>query len=117
MLGWDALHTGDIPLFNFTDLDAERMRQQLLHSMPLELHALAAEEPITMDAVRHTLANKTAARFSDLDKIVLDLAQAREFNILAPNGNVRSRTLTRLHPTDRIAIPAQRPFPGLSRLL
>lgn len=117
MLGWDALHTMDLPLFNFTELDAERMREQLLHSMPFELYALAAEEPITVDAVRHMLANKTAARFSDLDKIVLDLARAKEFNILAPNGNVRSRALTRLGPTDRIAIPVQRPFPGLSNLL
>ena len=116
MLGWDALHTGNLPLFNFTDFDAERMREQLLHSMPLKLHALAAGEPITIDAVRHMLANKTAARFSDLDKIVLSLAREREFNILGPNGKVRSRNLTRLDPTDRIAIPAQRLFPGFSRL-
>ncbi len=116
MLGWDALHTGNLPLFNFTDFDAERMREQLLHSMPLKLHALAADEPITIDGVRHMLANKTAARFSDLDKIVLSLAREREFNILGPNGKVRSRNLTRLDPTDRIAIPAQRLFPGFSRL-
>ena len=100
MLGWDALHTGNLPLFNFTDFDAERMREQLLHSMPLKLHALAADEPITIDGVRHMLANKTAARFSDLDKIVLSLAREREFNILGPNGKVRSRNLTRLDPTD-----------------
>ena len=31
-----------------------------------ELLALTSEEPITVDAVRHTLANTTAARFSEI---------------------------------------------------
>ena len=47
MLGWDALNTGTLPLFNFEDLEAKQMREQLLNSMPEELHALAAENPIT----------------------------------------------------------------------
>ena len=116
MLGWDALNTGTLPLFGFEEFDAEQMRNQLLDSMPAELYALAAENPITVDTMRHMLANKTAAQFSDLDKVVLDLVQEREFDILNPDGRVRSRTLTRLGPTDRIAIPAMRLFPGLSRL-
>ena len=115
MLGWDALHAGEVPLFNFTEIDAGRLDEQLLRSMPAELYALAFEEPITVDAVQRALANKTAARFSDLDKVFLRLAQEGEFAILRPSGKVRSRALTRLDPTDRIAIPAQRLFPNLSR--
>ena len=115
MLGWDALNTGTLPLFNFEQLEAEQMRTQLLNSMPEELHALAVDYPVTVDAMHHALANRTAARFSDLDWVVLQLAQEREFDILGPGGSIRSRALTRLHPTDRIAIPAQRLFPGLSR--
>ena len=115
MLGWDALNTGTLPLFHFKEIDAERMREELLDSMPAELHALASEQPITVDTMRHMLANKTAARFSDLDKTVLDLVREREFDILGPDGKARSRKLARLRPTDRIAIPSQRLFPGLSR--
>ena len=115
MLGWDALNTGTLPLFHFKEIDAEQMREELLDFMPAELHALASEQPITMDTMRHMLANKTAARFSDLDKTVLDLAREREFDILGPDGKARSRKLARLGPTDRIAIPSQRLFPGLSR--
>ena len=115
MLGWDALNTGTLPLFNFEQLEAEQMRSQLLNSMPEELHTLAVDEPVTVDAMHHALANRTAARFSDLDWVVLQLAQEREFDILGPGGGTRSRVLTRLNPTDRIAIPAQRLFPGLSR--
>ena len=115
MLGWDALNTGTLPLFHFKEIDAEQMREGLLESMPAELHALASGQPITVDKMRQLLANKTAARFSDLDKTVLDLAREREFDILGPDGKARSRKLARLRPTDRIAIPLQRLFPGFSR--
>ena len=118
MLGWDALsnYAEALPLFNFGDLDAEQLRQQLLASMPTELYALASDTPITVETMRNMLANSTAARFSDLDKPVLELAREREFDILNSNGRLRSRKLTRLEPTDRIAIPLTRLFPGFSRL-
>ena len=118
MLGWDALtrNAGTLPLFSFGELDAEQLRQQLLSTMPSELYALAAEAPITVDAMRTMLANSTAATFSDLDDTVIQLAREREFDILNADGRLRSRTLTRLEPTDLIAIPQMRMFPGMSRL-
>ena len=116
MMGWDALNTGTLPLFHFEELEATQVRDQLLNSMPAELYALAAENPITVDMMHHALANKTAARFSDIDKVILELAQQREFDILNPDGKMRSRMLTRLGPSDRIAIPKMRPFPGFPRL-
>lgn len=117
MLGWDALKDSDtLPLFNFNQIDLEQMDAQLLESLPRELFGLASEQPVTVDAMRHALANRTAARFSDLDRIVLQLAKEREFDILAPGGKVRSRSLTRLSPTDRISLPSTLLLPGISRL-
>ena len=116
MLGWDALRTGQpLSLFEFTELDSEQMRGELLNSMPAKLYTLAAEYPITVDAMRHMLANDTAARFSDLNKVVLRLAEEREIDILNPDGKERSRSLTQLRSTDRIAIPDQLFLPGFSR--
>lgn len=115
MLGWDALNSKTLPLFNFKEFDAEQMRNQLLHSMSKELLALASENPITVDAMHHMFANRTAARFSDLDEIVLRLFKEKEFDILDPNGKRRSRNLKRLRPTDRIAPSAILLLPGLSR--
>jgi len=43
------------------------------------LFILASETPVTVDTVRHTLANRTAARFSDLDHVILQLAEEKEF--------------------------------------
>ncbi len=117
MLGWDALRdSGTLPLFQFRELDAREMHNQLLDSLPRELFALASDQPVTMDAVRHALANRTAARFSDLDQVILQLFREKEFEILNPEGNVRSRALTRLRSTDRIALPSISLLPGLSRL-
>ena len=116
MLGWDALNSETLSLFNFKEFDAEQMRNQLLHSMPKELLALASENPITVDVMHHMFANRTAARFSDLDEIVLRLFKEKEFDILGPDGKRRSRNLKRLRPTDRIAPSEILLFPSLSRL-
>ena len=115
MLGWDALRTGDIPLFNFTEFDSKQMQGELLNSMLAKLYALAADVPITIDAMRYRLANETAARFSDLDDVILRLAREREVDILNPDGKIRSRNLKRLDRTDRIAIPDQLFLSGFSR--
>ena len=116
MLGWDALNSETLPLFNFKKLDAEQMRDQLMHSMPKELLALASENPITVDVMHHMFANRTAARFSDLDEVVLRLFKEKEFDILDPNGKRRSRNLRRLRPTDRITPSGTLLFPEWSRL-
>ena len=54
-------------MFNFAELDARKMKDDLLNSMPRELFNLAADGPVTVNAVHGMLANGTAARFSDLD--------------------------------------------------
>lgn len=116
MLGWEALESHTVPLFRFGKIDEKQMHEQLLSAMPDKLFSLASDEPITVDAVRHTLANETAARFSDLDKVILNLHQGKEVNILDTNGRMRRRSLTKLGATDRIAFPATLFLPGFSRL-
>ena len=116
MLGWDALNTGTLPLFHFEDLEAKQMRDQLLDPMLAELYALAVDEPITIDTMRHMLANRTAARFSDLNEVVRRLAREKEIDILKPDGKVLARIPTQLNRGDLIAIPTTRQFPSISRL-
>ena len=115
MLGWEALNSRTLPLFHFEEHEAQQMQEQLLNSMPGELFSLASDNPLTVDAMRHMLANRTTARFSDLDKTVLKLFREKEINILGPDGKVRSRTLRRLLPDDRIAFSDTLLLPGFSR--
>lgn len=117
MLGWDALKQSEtLPLFRFGDVEERQIREQLLNSMPSELFGLASEGPITVSVMRHMVANRTAARFIDLDSVILQLAREGEIEIRGPDGKVRSRSLRRLAPTDLIAFPDTPIFPEFSRL-
>ena len=116
MLGWDTLRdSATPPLFHFGAADKAHMHEQLLNTLPRELFTLTSEGPVTIEAMRHAIANETAARFSDLDTVILRLVAVGEFDILNREGIVRARSLTRLSATDRIALPSMRPLPGLSR--
>ena len=117
MLGWDSILDGStVPLFNFTEIDRDSLRRQLLDSMPEELYALVSESPATVDVMHHRFANSTAGRFSDLDEVVLELCREGEFDVLGPDGQRRTRGMKRLHPTDLISFPRSPMFPFLSRL-
>jgi len=117
MLGWDPLREPDsLPLFNFAELDEQKMKDDLLGSMPRELFNLAADGPVTVNAVHGMLANGTAARFSDLDEIILRLFLEKEFDLLAPDGRRRSRTLRKLRPSDLLTFPETLQLPFLSRI-
>ena len=117
MLGWDTLREPtSLPLFNFAELDAERMVQGLLDTMAHEMHGLTQDGPVSVETIRHRLANRTAARFSDLDQVILQLFQEKEFAILSPDGKVRSRVLKRLQAKDRISFPTTPLLPSLSRV-
>lgn len=115
MLGWDGLESKTLPLFRFAQIDEQQMHEQLLNSMPKELSSLISEEPITINTMQHMFANKTAARFSDLDSIILELFREKEIEIIDPDGKVRSRTLRHPRPTDRIAFPTKQLLLGISR--
>ena len=116
MLGWDALKDSTtLPLFNFNELDAQEMRTHLLESLPREMFALASEGPVSVETIHHALANQTAARFSDLDEVILQLAKEREFDILNAQGKMRSRQSRKLDPQDRVSLPSIRIFPEWSR--
>ena len=105
MLGWDE--RGEYPLFRFGEVEQDLVHEQLLASVPPEIHALAAESPVTVDAVRHMLANETAARFCDLDRVLMALYRGRELEIRLANGSLRGTSSVRLKPTDLIALPRQ----------
>ncbi|MXX09663.1 MAG: three-Cys-motif partner protein TcmP [Synechococcus sp. SB0673_bin_10] len=114
MLGWDTIRDSEtIPLFEFGKLDEQEMRKQLLNSLPGKLFGLASEQPVTIDAIHHALANQTAARFSDLDEAILQLVRGGEFDILDSNGKARSKSLKKIKSTDRIALPLNLFIPGL----
>ncbi|MCY3841644.1 MAG: three-Cys-motif partner protein TcmP [Gammaproteobacteria bacterium] len=117
MLGWDALQEpASLPLFNFAAMDAERMIAGLLDTMAQEVFDLASDGPVAIEGVRHALANRTAARFSDLDQVILQLFREKEFAILTPDGKERSRVLQHLRSKDLVSFPSTLLLPSFSRV-
>ena len=117
MMGWDALRdSNNLSLFRFEELDAQNIREELLDVLPKEIFNMVSDAAVSVRRLRGKFANKTAARFSDLDQILVKLCNEREFNILSRDGKVRSHSLRRIRPDDRIALPRSRLLPGLSRL-
>ena len=106
MMGLDALN--DQPdLFRFAGDDETRLNAALLESMPPEIHALASETPVSVETMRCMFANETAARFHDLDQVVIDLFRGKEVDILDARGRPRGSGLKRLRHDDRIALSHQ----------
>ena len=92
------------------------MVQGLLDTMAQEIHGLAQDGLVSVETIRHRLANRTAARFSDLDQVILQLFQEKEFAILTPDGNERLRVLKRLRPKDVISLRTTPLLPSMSRV-
>ncbi len=117
MMGWDPLREStNLPLFAFQKDDKQTMLDELADSLAQELFALTADAPIAVETVHHIFANRTAARFEDLDAVVLRLMKEGEIQVLAPDGKPRSRSLEQLRSTDRIAFSPTRLLPGVSRI-
>ena len=117
MMGWDPLREStNLPLFGFQENDEQRMLEELADSLAHELFALTADAPIAVETVHHLFANRTAARFEDLDAVILRLMREGELQVLSPEGRARSRSLEQLKSTDRIAFRDTLLLPVISRI-
>ena len=115
MMGWDPLSNGLLPLFGFSQLDADLLHEQLLDTIPAELASFDFSSPLTVEEFRTAVANRTAARFTDLDKALSALASAGELDISTQSGKLRQKGLVRLDHSDHIALSSRPMFPGWSR--
>ena len=116
MMGWDPLGSGLLPLFGFSQFDADLLYQQLVETIPSEMSSLHLSSPLPVGDFRAAVANRTAARSSDLDRALSALASAGEFDIQTKDGKVRQKGLTRIDSSDRIALPLRPMFPGWPKL-
>ena len=114
MLGWDAMKDPDeIELFNFTEDDGKALHRQLMESLPRELDAAVAKEPIPVGTVHHRFANLTAATQAQMDQAIVQLFQEGEYDIRDKDGKLRSRRIQLLHPSDHILLPSNLTLPLL----
>ena len=117
MMGWDPLTSGLLPLFGFSQYDADLLHEQLLGTIPEELSTYDFSSRLSVGEFRAAVANRTAARFSDLDKALSALASGGDLDILTKDGKLRQKGLVRLDPSDLIVRSVSPMFPGLSGLV
>lgn len=116
MMGWDPLKSGLLPLFGFSQYDADELHQQLVDSIPRKLSSFGLSLPVAVKDFRDAVANHTAARFSDLDRALSTLASSGDYDIRTSEGKLRQRELTRLNPSDVISYTSRPMFPGWSQM-
>lgn len=118
MLGWDAIQNRrEIGLFDFRQIERDRLHEELLDQLPNRLYDMCTIEPTTLDAIHWRLANQTAATYDDMDLVIKALVREKEFAVINSEGKVRRITKRSvLAPTDRIVLPRERILSGLSRI-
>lgn len=107
-LGFDhrRLHS-ESSLFNFSEHDAEMMRNQLQEALPSELRDLfGREEPIPVQRLLEHIGNRTAAKNSDIFSVLQALAKEKEISIHAKDSRLK-RPDTSIQVSDRIFLPQQ----------
>ena len=118
MLGYDAiLESPDAPLFNFTQYDEGRMRDELLEQTPQRLYQRIGTGSLSVKEIHELCAIKTAARCSDIVDIVTTLVKEGEFDVIRDNKRLQHpKRIKSLHQSDSIILPDTPVLPGFSRL-
>ena len=119
MLGYDAIldYSAEPPLFNFSEIDQESMRRELLNEMPRELYEFIGSDSLSVESIHKIWANKTAARFSDLDAIITRLVKEGEFDLIGADGRNKNRRLIKtISPMDSIVLPTNTLLKIFSRI-
>lgn len=111
-MGWHPLLENDPPkLFKFGCGEEEQLKNDLCRTLPDELVRLILDNSISIEQLRQKIANQTAATFSILDELIVELYRAGEVTILNAQGKERNKTVLHLDGNDRIYTPSQLRLP------
>ena len=109
-LGYDPrLHEDKGSLFQFTEMDRERMMNELHAELPDRVMSMLGAGSISLQELLAILGNKTAARNADIFSVLQSLSAERALEIFSEEGRVK-RPTTALRVSDRLAIARQTTF-------
>lgn len=95
--------------FGFGTTDEEALLRAMGEELPPLVATYEPEGAITMDALRHRYANRTAATIQQIDQTVAMLQEAREIEVITPTGQSKQQGAL-LRPTHRLILPRQGSF-------
>lgn len=107
-LGYDVrlLESKD-SLFEFSELDRNVLKEELLNELPRELRSAMIEEQIKISTFMEIIGNRTAATNRDIFSVLGTLISERDIQVVNENGR-QKRVSSSIHISDRIILPAQR---------
>jgi len=85
-LGFDARLTTETSLFEFSDADRGNMRRELEAELPKQIFELSGGGPLALGDLLVLMGNKTAATNKDIIHSLQRLSEAREIEVLRPQG-------------------------------
>ncbi len=109
MLGWDTFEEySEGVLFDFGEIDRENMIKEITEELPRQLHDKLIDGSIGISELHTQFANETAAKFDDLNGVILTLVKEDELVLLDSNGKKKSSRRTKLvKASDRIMLPSE----------
>ncbi|RCK23497.1 hypothetical protein TH8_13855 [Thalassospira profundimaris] len=107
-LGFDTrlIETKD-SLFDFTEHDRTKLRDELLEEIPREVSSFMVNGHLPVEMFLERIGNRTAATNSDLFSAIKELSIAREIEIRSKSG-VLKRVGSQVGKSDLIYLPLQR---------
>lgn len=107
-MGWDPLLEHDsLKLFEFGCDEEEQLKNDLYNTLPNKLFPSILNNSISIEELRREIANHTAATFSTLDEVVVELYRSGEVGIRNAQGKDRNKSVLHLDRNDRIYTPRQ----------
>jgi len=100
IMGWDAIIDGGPPLFEFGPHALIHFRSQLEKKLPQKIFVAIGENGIRVRDLHAILANESAARFEDIDFILVEMHRNYEIDICSSNGKIKSRMIHRVNRDD-----------------
>jgi three-Cys-motif partner protein len=85
-LGFDGRLTTETSLFEFSDADRGNMRRELEDELPKQIFELSGGGPLALGDLLVLMGNKTAATNKDIIHSLQRLSEAREIEVLRPQG-------------------------------
>lgn len=85
-LGFDARLSTETSLFEFSDVDRGNMRRELEDELPKQIFELSGGGPLALGELLVLIGNKTAATNTDIKHSLQRLSEAREIEVLRPQG-------------------------------
>ena len=111
-LGFDARLTTETSLFEFSDVDRGNMRRELEDELPKQIFELSGGGLLALGDLLVLIGNKTAATNKDITHTLQRLSEAREIEVLRPQGGF-ARPGAVIRPDDQLRVARQLKLFGL----